>query len=120
MTQIQVHRLNASPAAAGTYQLPAEKLLAGNPTQTLWMHYTDPSGKFCTGLWKSEPGTWKIAYTEEEFCQLLEGISIVTDATGHAVTLVVGDEFVIPRGFVGTWQVVQTTTKRFVIYEPGV
>lgn len=119
MTPIQVHKLNASPAQAESYTLPAEKLLAGNPTQTLWMHYTDASGKFCTGLWKSEPGTWKIAYTEEEFCHLLEGTSIVTDAAGHAVTLVAGDEFVIPRGFVGTWQVLHTTTKRFVIYEPN-
>jgi len=119
MTQIQVHKLNASLAAAETYLLPAEKLLHGNPTQTLWMHYTDASGKFCTGLWKSEPGTWKIVYTEEEFCHLLEGISIVADSAGRSVRLVAGDEFVIPRGFVGTWQVLQTCTKRFVIYEPG-
>jgi uncharacterized cupin superfamily protein len=35
---------------AEAYQLPPEKLLAGNPNQTGWMHYTDPTGKFCTGL----------------------------------------------------------------------
>jgi uncharacterized cupin superfamily protein len=29
-----------------------------------------------------------------------------------------GDEFVIPRGFVGTWEVVEPTLKRFVIHEP--
>jgi hypothetical protein len=28
-----------------------------------------------------------------------------------------GESFVIPRGFVGTWEVVETTVKRFVIYE---
>lgn len=50
MTRIQVHRLNASPAVAEAYQLPPEKILAGNPTQTVWMHYTDPTGKFRTGL----------------------------------------------------------------------
>jgi uncharacterized cupin superfamily protein len=34
------------------------------------------------------------------------------------VTVGAGDSFVVPRGFVGTWEVVATTTKRFVIHEP--
>lgn len=106
--------------AVGTpedYMLPPEKLLSGNPKQTVWMHYTDPSGQFLVGQWRSEPGKWRIAYTEEEYCQLLEGTSIVTSAAGESFTLVAGDRFVLPRGFVGTWEVVETTTKRFVIYE---
>lgn len=101
------------------YHLAPDKLVAGNPKQTVWMDYTDPSGRFLVGLWRSEPGTWRIAYTEEEYCHMLEGRSIVTDEAGHAVTVSAGESFVVPRGFVGTWQVVQTTTKRFVIYEPA-
>ena len=103
---------------AEAYFLPAEKLIAGNPKQTVWMQYTDDSGKFFAGIWQSEPGKWHIAYTEEEFCALLEGISVITDASGNAVTVAAGDSFVIPRGFVGTWEVVEATLKRFVIYEP--
>lgn len=99
------------------YFLPAEKLIAGNPKQTVWMHYSDPSRQFHVGIWRSEPGTWRVAYTEEEFCLMLEGTSIVTDAQGQAITVSAGESFVIPRGFAGTWQVVETTTKRFVIYE---
>jgi uncharacterized cupin superfamily protein len=101
------------------YHLPAEKLVAGNPRQTVWMHYTDPSKKFFVGEWHSEVGTWRIAYTEEEYCRMLEGESVITDAQGHAVTLRAGDAFVVPRGFVGTWEVVVPTRKTFVIYEPG-
>jgi hypothetical protein len=37
---------------------------------------------------------------------------------GRTATEQAGDRFVIPRGFVGTWEVVATTTKRFVIFEP--
>jgi uncharacterized cupin superfamily protein len=99
------------------YHLPAEKLLAGNPKQTVWMHYSDPTRQFFVGIWRSEPGKWRISYTEEEYCQMLEGRSIVTSSTGDAVTVAAGDSFVIPRGFVGTWEVVEATTKRFVIYE---
>ncbi len=50
---------------------------------------------------------------------MLVGVSVITDAEGRAVTLRAGDRFVVPRGFVGTWELVEPTTKRFVIYEPG-
>jgi uncharacterized cupin superfamily protein len=116
MNTAKLMRLDALPAPE-TYRLPPEKLIEGDPQQTLWMHYTDPTQQFFVGMWRSEPGKWRIAYTEQEYCHLLEGRSIVTDAEGLAVSLVAGDSFVIPRGFVGTWEVVETTTKRFVIYE---
>jgi len=92
-------------------------LITGNPKQTLWQHYTDPTKKFFTGIWQSEPGRWHINYTEEEFCQILEGQSVLTDERGTAVTVRAGDNFVIPRGFKGTWEVLQTTRKIYVIYE---
>jgi uncharacterized protein len=102
---------------AEEYFLPAEKLISGNPKQSLWMHYTDPSKQFFVGIWRSEPGKWKISYTEEEYCHMQEGVSIITDNEGKATTIKAGDEFVVPKGFVGTWEVVETSTKRFVIYE---
>lgn len=102
---------------AEEYFLPPEKLVSGNPKQTVWMHYKDPSSRFFVGLWRSERGKWRIAYTEEEFCLMLEGTSIVCDESGRSVTVSAGESFVMPRGFVGTWEVVEPTTKRFVIYE---
>ena len=116
MNTAKLIRVDALPAPE-TYHLPPEKRIEGDPLQTLWMHYTDPTQQFFVGVWRSEPGKWRIAYTEQEYCHLLEGRSIVTDADGQAVSLAAGDSFVIPRGFVGTWEVVETTTKRFVIYE---
>ncbi len=101
------------------YRLPAEKLLSGNPLQTVWMHYSDPTRQFFVGIWRSEPGKWRIAYTEEEYCHMLEGCSVITDALGQAFTVRAGDSFVVPRGFIGTWEVLETTTKRFVIHEPA-
>jgi uncharacterized cupin superfamily protein len=114
-----IHKFNTSTAPAEEYFLTADKLISGNPLQTLWQHYTDPGKKFFSGIWKSEPGKWKIAYTEEEYCQILEGTSVLTDAQGAAVTVTAGESFVIPRGFVGTWEVLATTRKIYVIYESG-
>lgn len=112
-------KFNTSTAKPEDYFLPAEKLLAGNPKQTLWQHYTDPGKKFFSGVWQSEPGKWKIAYTEEEYCQILEGVSVLTDSQGNAVTVSAGESFVIPRGFAGTWEVLEATRKIYVIYESG-
>ncbi len=117
MSVIQVHRFDAPCEPVETYFLPADKLVAGNPRQSLWKRHADASGQFFTGIWQSEPGKWRIAYTEEEYCQILAGHSIITDAQGSAVTVTPGDSFVIPKGFTGTWEVVELTRKIYVIYE---
>lgn len=99
------------------YHLPADRLIAGNPQQRVWLEYEDPTSRFSVGIWASEIGEWHIRYTEEEYCQILEGRSVITDAHGHAVTVVAGSEFTIPAGFSGTWRVEEPTRKRFVIFE---
>ena len=40
-------------------------------------------------------------------------------AAADAVTVSAGESFVVPRGFVGTWEVVEPTKKTYVIYEAG-
>lgn len=67
---------------------------------------------------EAEPGCWKINYTENEFCHILAGHSILRDADGNETDLRPGDDIVIPAGFTGEWQVVETTKKTYVIYEP--
>jgi len=116
---MSIHKLTDSPAEPDEYYLAPQKLIAGNPKQTLWMQYTDASKKFLAGIWHSEIGKWRIAYTEEEYCKILEGTSVITDSSGNAATVSTGGSFVIPRGFMGTWEVITPTKKEFVIYELG-
>jgi uncharacterized cupin superfamily protein len=101
------------------YFVAAEKLIEGNPRQSVWLEYQDPTGRFCAGVWASEPGTWRIRYTEEEYCRILEGRSEITGDDGRAVSVGPGDEFTIPAGFIGTWRVLEATRKRFVILDDG-
>ena len=116
----QVQVLELPEACGEEYFLAAEKLIAGNPKQTVWQQYADAGGKFFAGAWQSEVGKWRVSYTEEEYCQILHGVSVITEEAGHAVTVRAGDRLVIPRGFVGTWEVIEPTKKLYVIYEPGV
>ena len=83
-------KFTESNAVPDAYFLAPEKLIEGNPKQTVWMHYTDASKKFMSGIWCSEVGKWRIIYTEEEYCSILEGTSIITDDLGTAVTVRTG------------------------------
>lgn len=100
--------------------LPApEKILSGRPQQQVWPHYSNQDRVFHAGVWQSDIGKWNVNYTEEEYCHILEGVSVVTDAFGTSTVLKVGDHFVVPAGFNGTWEVVEPTRKIYVVYEDG-
>lgn len=101
------------------YLTAEDKCIKGRPVQRTWNHFTSQDEKFFAGVWEAEPGCWKINYTENEFCQILHGKSILRDASGKEQTLKAGDSFTIPAGFAGEWEVLETTRKIYVIYEPG-
>lgn len=100
------------------HQTPADRCVVGQPMQRTWNHFTSADERFFAGIWEAEPGCWRIRYTENEFCQILSGRSIVRDASGAETPLSAGDNFVIPAGFEGEWEVVETTRKIYAIYEP--
>ena len=90
------------------------KLLCGDPVFTTW-NVEDRDGLYC-GIWESTPGKWRIAYDEWEYCRILSGRSVITDeATGEAHTLTAGGSFILRPGFSGTWEVIETTRKDYVI-----
>ena len=100
------------------YPTPAEKCVKGEPLQRTWHHFTSSDEKFFAGLWEAEPGCWNISYTENEFCQIVAGRSVLRDEQGRERSLAAGDTFVIPAGFKGQWEVLETTRKIYVIYQP--
>jgi len=95
----------------------AEKCVKGRPLQRTWHHFTSADGKFFAGLWEAEPGCWEVIYSEDEYCQILAGRSVLRDASGQQRILQAGDNFVIPAGFAGQWEVLETTKKIYVIYQ---
>jgi uncharacterized cupin superfamily protein len=94
-----------------------DRLLAGNPVQQISNGYAEASGQFFAGRWSSTPGTWRVHYTEHEFCHMLAGrVRIVSD-DGTATEFVAGQSFVVPAGFAGTWEVIEAATKLYAIFE---
>jgi uncharacterized cupin superfamily protein len=92
-------------------------VLAGRPVTRLQNYFTDASGQFFAGIWESSVGKWRINYTENEFCAILEGKVVLTDESGKAETFGKGDSFVIPSGFAGTWETVEPVRKYYAIFE---
>lgn len=90
-----------------------DRLIAGDSVFTTWNH-TKRDGLFC-GIWQGTPGKWRVIYTEWEYCHILAGVSVLTSATQGVRTVRAGDRFIIEPGFTGTWEVVETTRKDYVI-----
>lgn len=96
----------------------AATLVSGNPTQQLENAYSSADDHFHVGIWRSEPGRWRVSYTEHEYCRLLKGLVKIHDPTGAEISLAPGDEFVIPAGFEGEWETIEACEKVYVIYQP--
>jgi uncharacterized cupin superfamily protein len=98
---------------------PAERVLGGSPEQNLFNQYQDQSKQMLSGTWDCTPGKWQADYSaKSEFCYILSGKVVLTDEDGVATTFVAGDSFVIPQGFMGTWEVVEKVQKLYVIVTP--
>ncbi len=90
-----------------------DKIIAGDPVHTTW-NIEEVDGLYC-GMWQSTPGKWRISYSEWEYVHIIQGHSILTDAKGNQTHLRAGDSFIIRPGYEGTWEVVETTLKDYVI-----
>jgi uncharacterized cupin superfamily protein len=100
------------------WQTDAARSVKGQPLQRSWHQFTSGDEKFFAGTWEAEPGCWNVNYTENEYCHILSGCSVLRDGAGMERRLEPGDQFVIPAGFTGQWEVLETTRKAYVIYQP--
>ena len=92
----------------------ANRLISGSPVFTTW-NCEEREDRLFAGVWQSTPGKWRIAYEEWEFFHILCGVSIVTGDDGTIFRLAAGDNLILRPGFSGTWEVIETTRKEYVI-----
>jgi uncharacterized cupin superfamily protein len=96
----------------------ASRIVKGMPQLCAWNHFSDPSQQFFAGVWAATRGSWRIHYTETEFCHLLAGRVALTSQAGTRWEFTSGDSFVVPAGFSGTWEVLEDCRKVYAIFEP--
>lgn len=88
--------------------------LDGTPRFRTWNVEETADGLFC-GVWEATPGTWRFANDDWEYCRILSGVSVITEEGAAPVTVRAGNSFVLRPGFRGTWQVIETTRKEYVL-----
>lgn len=68
------------------------------------------------GVWECTPGGWAIENRPDtETVRILAGRARLTDADGTACELGAGDGLVLPKGWSGRWDILETVRKHYVI-----
>ena len=115
-------RLDAQPAGQPETDHPRpERLVRGNPLRETWNRVDEglPAGQVFCGVWRCEPGRWRIAMgpTERELFTVLSGRCRVHDALGGFDEMGPGEGLYIPPGFEGEFEVLEQLTKTYMICE---
>jgi uncharacterized protein len=96
------------------------KLISGKYLTQTWNHFTGESERLHCGVWESTPGKVRLKYDEWEFCHIISGeVVLKADGARKAHRFKKGDAFIIPAGFVGTWETVKKVRKHYVILLPA-
>jgi uncharacterized cupin superfamily protein len=121
-TTTRLIKLTACPTGEPAHDRPRpERLLQGNPLRETWNRVEQalPAGQVYCGVWRCEPGHWRIAMgpTERELFTVLQGRCRVHDALGGAEDVGPGEGLYIPPGFDGSFEVLEHLTKTYMIAE---
>jgi len=86
---------------------------AGDPA---WTYAALTEGNVESGIWTSEVGTWEETdYPVDEVMVITRGYLRVTNANGTVHDLTEGHMFALPKGWAGTWEVIEDMAKMYVI-----
>jgi uncharacterized cupin superfamily protein len=89
------------------------------PAQTVRNLFTDASGRFCSGIWSSTRGAWRVAYTENELCVAHARSVRITDESGRSCTFGPGRLLRRTRGIRRPVGSARGRTKFYAIFEPA-
>jgi uncharacterized cupin superfamily protein len=95
-----------------------ERLLRGNPRRETWNLVDEGlAGRLCAGVWRCEPGHWRIEMgdTERELFTVVAGRCRVHDDRGGFEEAGPGEAIWIPAGFRGSFEVLEPLVKTYTI-----
>jgi len=98
-----------------------ERLERGNPRRETWnvLDAALPPGRLYAGVWRCEPGRWRIEMGphEHELFTVLAGRCRLHALDGTHVEAGPGEAVLLPAGFVGAFEVLETLTKTYAIVD---
>lgn len=122
MNRPAVRKLGAAmPGAPEVDHPPPERLKRGNPRCETWnvLDAALPPGRMVAGVWRCEPGRWRIAMGphEHELFTVLVGRCRIHGDHGQVVEAGPGEAIVLPAGFEGSFEALEPLTKTYAIVD---
>ncbi|KAB0581559.1 DUF861 domain-containing protein [Ideonella dechloratans] len=108
------------PAQAPVIDQPREERReVGAPLRSTWTLYESGPEGLCAGIWDCEPGRWRIEFgpAEHEYFHVVSGQARLHGEDGSVTDIGPGQAVMIPPNFRGSFEVLQTLRKHFVIVE---
>ena len=95
---------------------PKEMVLSGRSKHSYHTFFTGE--EVVVEVYEAEPAKLKVdePWPYDEFIYVLSGKLVLTDARGEVTQFVAGDSLVVPKGFVGTWEM-QGNFRELVVIE---
>ena len=106
------------PSTAPDIDFPREERREmGAPERRTWVLYESGPAGLVAGIWECEVGRWRIQMdpTEHEYMVVLAGRARLHEPDGTFTEAGPGEALVIPSGFAGSFEVLETLRKHFVI-----
>jgi len=95
---------------------PREGVDSGEAIVSLRVLHASADGAMNAGVWECTPGGWEIvARSDTEVAYILSGRARLTERGGPAVEIGPGDTVVLPAGWSGRWDVLETVCKLYVV-----
>lgn len=121
-TSATLIKLTAHPVDTPEIDHPKpERRVQGNPLRETWNRVDEalPAGRVYCGVWRCEPGRWRIEFgaAQQEVFTVLSGRCRVHDTQGAYREVGPGESLHIPAGFRGSFEVLETVTKSWVILD---
>ncbi len=107
----------SSSAMEACSVVPPEAVLSGKAEETGAMHLEAGDGKFLIGTWECTPYAELLAYPDNhEFCVVVSGRVALTNPDGSVNEFGPGDCYIVPKGFDGKFEVLETLRKIYILY----
>jgi uncharacterized cupin superfamily protein len=95
---------------------PKPTTLTPGQTEASITFWKSPDGRERTGVWECTPGRFTADRSKEtELCYIISGKAALRRADGEVKTIGPGDVLILPRGWRGEWEIIETTRKFFSI-----
>lgn len=99
-------------------EIGSDALISG-PVGTRTLNVFESSdGKMFGGIWRATVGSWRVSYTETEYCYITQGRARLIDNAQEVVDVCIGDGFIIESGFEGVWEVLEDMEEHYMIVLP--